>query len=146
MPQLSDIIFTYLFTWNTHLVPASCKLANCDQLFFLLPAESVRPLLLPRLLLPPLFMFVKGTDSKIRSEEDESSPERSCKFVAGLDVESSSIESSISSLRCWVSCQSEGFVFHGSVSLLPPCDVRPQAKNMLAPSLRHFRCPGINFF
>ena len=91
-------------------------------------------------------MFVKGTDSKILSEEDESSPERSCKFVTGLDVESSSIESSISSLRCWVSCQSEGFVFHGSVSLLPPCDVRPQAKNILAPSLRHFRCPGMNFF
>ena len=140
------VLYWPIFTWNTHLVPDSCRLANCDQLFFRLPAESVRPLLLPKLLLPPLFMFEKGTGSKILSNEDDSSPERSCKFVAGLDVESSNIESSIRSLRCWVSCHSDGFAFQGRVSLLPAWDVFPHAKNILAPSLLHFRCPGINFF
>ena len=83
-----------------HRVPDSCKLVNCDQLFFLLPAESDRlPLLLPKLLLPLLTEQGNDTGSKILSE-DESSPDRSCMLEAGLDIDSSKMESSINSLRC----------------------------------------------
>ena len=131
-------------TWKIHRVPDSCKLVNWDQLFFLLPAESDRlPLLLPKLLLPLLTEQGKDTGSRILSEEDESSPDRSCMFVAGLEIDSSKMESSINSLRCWF--PNSELPVHGIVSLLPPCDVRPQAKNILAPSLRDFRWPGINF-
>ena len=146
--KIQESFYYNMFTWKIHRLPDSCRLVNWDQLFFLLPAESdLFPLLLPRLLLPPLLTWQgKDTGSRILSDEDESSPERSGIFEAGLEVESSKIESSMSNLRCCAPVNSDALAFQGIVSLLPPCDVRPQAKNILAPSLLHFRCPGTNFF